>query len=46
MLKKLISAVICTAIMAGLVIARHHENIGRLIKGKERKISDKKRKKG
>ncbi len=39
-------AVICTAIMAGLVIARHHENIGRLIKGTERKISDKKRKKG
>ena len=39
-------AVICTAIMSSLVIIKHHENIGRLIKGTERKISDKKRKKG
>ncbi len=39
-------AVICTAIMSSLVIIKHHENIGRLIKGTERKTSDKKRKKG
>ena len=39
-------AVICTAIMSSMVIIKHHENIGRLIKGTERKTSDKKRKKG
>lgn len=39
-------AVICTAIMSTMIVIKHHENIGRLIKGTERKISDKKRKKG
>ena len=40
---EILVSTILVAIMSTLVIARHHENIGRLIKGTERKIGDKKK---